>query len=102
VFLKMTAAQRMFAPMKESRHRNYVLPASLAPRGLSRVQASAYIGVSPSTFDQLTGDGRMPRPARIGRRLIWCRRQLDRALDELFNEPERGTAASVAAPEFLL
>ena len=30
-----------------------VLPLSLPPRGLSREQSAAYIGVSPSTFDKL-------------------------------------------------
>ena len=30
-----------------------VLPQSLAPRGLSREQAAAYVGISPSLFDML-------------------------------------------------
>jgi predicted DNA-binding transcriptional regulator AlpA len=78
------------------------LPVSLPPRGLSRVAAAAYVGISASLFDGLVAEQRMPKPARIGRRLIWCRRQLDRALDELFNEPQQGTAAGLAAPEFAL
>jgi predicted DNA-binding transcriptional regulator AlpA len=84
-----------------TRHRDF-LPAGLAPRGLSRVEAARYVGISPSVFDGLVAEQRMPRPARLGRRCIWCRRQLDRALDELFNEPERGTAAAIAAPEYAL
>ena len=88
--------------MESHHHKRDVLPAGLVPRGLSRVESARYVGVSPSTFDQLTGDGRMPKPVRIGRRLVWCRRQLDRALDELFNEPQQGVAAAVAAPEFVL
>jgi predicted DNA-binding transcriptional regulator AlpA len=56
-----------------------VLPHSLAPRGLSRVQAAAYIGVSPSLFDALVEDGRMPPPIRINTRVIWDRLQLDEA-----------------------
>ena len=33
------------------------LPPSLAPRGLSRVQASEYIGVGPTKFDELVAEG---------------------------------------------
>jgi predicted DNA-binding transcriptional regulator AlpA len=60
-----------------------VLPTSLAPRGLSRVQAAAYIGVSVSLFDALVKDQRMPRPVRINARLVWDRLQLDEAFAAL-------------------
>ena len=33
-----------------------VLPTSLPPRGLNRVQAAEYIGVSPTKFDELVSD----------------------------------------------
>jgi hypothetical protein len=59
------------------------LPASLAPRGLDRRQAAAYIGVSPSMFDQTVKDGHMPPTKRPGSRTIWDIRQLDRAFDGL-------------------
>ena len=59
--------------------RDHVLPASLAPRGLSRVQAAAYIGVSPSLFDEMVHDERMPKPIRINSRVLWDRMQLDEA-----------------------
>jgi hypothetical protein len=36
-----------------------LLPPSLAPRGLSRSEAAAYIGVSPNLFDAMVKDGRM-------------------------------------------
>ena len=39
--------------------RRSALPPSLPPRGLSRVQAAEYIGVSPSLFDEMVRDGRM-------------------------------------------
>jgi predicted DNA-binding transcriptional regulator AlpA len=42
-----------------------ILPQSLSPRGLSREQAAAYVGISPSLFDALVKDGRMPAPKRI-------------------------------------
>lgn len=56
-----------------------ILPVSLPPRGLSRCEAAAYVGISPSLFDQLVADGRMPRPKRIGARTIWDRQALDLA-----------------------
>src|SRR6516165_5932118 len=42
--------------------------------GLSRIEAAAYIGVSPSTFDKLVVDGRMPQPVRINYRVVWDRK----------------------------
>ena len=59
------------------RERPEVLPTSLAPRGLSRVQSAAYIGVSPTLFDEMVNDGRMPKPKRINGRVVWDRLQLD-------------------------
>lgn len=35
-------------------------PFGVMPRGLSRVQAAEYIGVSRTKFDELVGDGHMP------------------------------------------
>ncbi|MCZ4091668.1 helix-turn-helix transcriptional regulator [Sinorhizobium psoraleae] len=52
-------------------------------RGLNREQASAYIGVSPSLFDEMVADGRMPKPKKANARTIWDRRALDRAFDRL-------------------
>jgi predicted DNA-binding transcriptional regulator AlpA len=60
-----------------------VLPRSLAPRGLSRVQAAAYVGVSPTLFDEMVQDGRMPKPARINARTVWDRLKLDEAFASL-------------------
>lgn len=59
----------------------------LEPRGLSRVKAAAYIDVSPTKFDELVKDGRMPPPKRIDGRKIWDRRKLDEAFEAL---PEDG------------
>ena len=59
------------------------LPLSLAPRGLSRVQAAEYIGVGVTKFDELVDDGRMPRPKRIDGRIVWDRLKLDVAFEAL-------------------
>jgi hypothetical protein len=55
-------------------------------RGLSREDSAAYIGISPTKFDALVADGRMPRPRRIDARKVWDIRQLDLAFDNLPSE----------------
>lgn len=64
-----------------------ILPVSLPPRGLSRVETAAYIGVSPSLFDIMVKDKRMPEPIRINARTIWDRRKVDQAFEALQSEP---------------
>lgn len=63
--------------------RGDALPRNLPPRGLSRPEAAAYIGVSPSLFDMMVRDGRMPRPKSINSRTIWDIRQIDKAFTAL-------------------
>jgi predicted DNA-binding transcriptional regulator AlpA len=60
-----------------------VLPDSLPPRGLSRVQAAEYVGVGVTKFDEMVADARMPRPKRIDGRTVWDRVQLDKAFAAL-------------------
>lgn len=76
--------------MAAARERESVLPRSLPPRGLSRVQAAEYIGISPTKFDELVRDGQMPSPKRIGARAVWDRLQLDNAFAALPDEEETG------------
>lgn len=57
-------------------------------RGLSRVEAAAYIGVSPSLFDEMVDDRRMPNPKSANARKLWDRRKLDRAFDALDDDGE--------------
>lgn len=49
----------------------------------NRTEAAAYIGVSPSKFDEMVRDGRMPPPKRIDTRCVWDSRQLSSAFDKL-------------------
>lgn len=53
------------------------------PRGLSRVEAAQYIGVSPGTFDRLVEDGTMPKPKCIRARRVWDRLAIDMAFTDL-------------------
>lgn len=68
-----------------------ILPASLPPRGLARAQAAAYVGVSPSLFDQMVADQRMPGPKHVNARRIWDRLALDAAFAAL---PDAAEAAA--------
>lgn len=63
--------------MSAPRRKADVLPASLPPRGLSRIESAAYVGVSPTLFDEMVGDGRMPGSKRVNSRVIWDRVALD-------------------------
>lgn len=56
------------------------------PRMLSREQAAAYLGVSPTLFDAEVAQGIWPQPIRRGAkggRVTWDRHALDRALDAI-------------------
>ena len=59
------------------------LPPTLAPRLINREAAAAYVSVSPTKFDELVRDGRMPRARCIDRRKAWDTRLLDAAVDDL-------------------
>jgi predicted DNA-binding transcriptional regulator AlpA len=59
-------------------------------RGLSRVEAAMYIGISASKFDELVRDGRMPGPKRIDGRKVWDVRDLDMAFDALPDDNDQG------------
>ena len=52
-------------------------------RGLRRPEAARYIGISPSKFDEMVKDGRMPGPKRIDARTVWDRLRLDEAFEAL-------------------
>ncbi|MES0385360.1 MAG: hypothetical protein ABUJ98_12325 [Hyphomicrobium sp.] len=69
--------------------RKDVLPLSLPPRGLKRVEAADYIRVCPTIFDEMVKDGRMPKPKRIGRSVVWDRLQVDIAFNALPDESDR-------------
>lgn len=63
--------------------RREALPPNLPPRGLSREEAAAYVGLSPGSFDKLVQEGGMPPPKRVGARKIWDIRAVDRAFAKL-------------------
>lgn len=52
-------------------------------RMLSRVEAAAYCGVSPSTLDKMLKDGLIPSPLKVYARNLFDRHKLDAALNAL-------------------
>lgn len=58
----------------------------LAPRGLSRIAAAQYVGVSPGTFDKLVAEGIMPKPVAVRSRKVWDRFKVDAAFEDLSSE----------------
>jgi hypothetical protein len=55
-------------------------------RGLSRTEAAAYIGISPSKFDELRKANRIAPPKVLDGRLIFTVERLDEFLDALPDE----------------
>jgi predicted DNA-binding transcriptional regulator AlpA len=53
------------------------------PRGMRRETAARYVGVSTTKFDEMVADGRMPKPKRVDKAVIWDRIQLDAAFSDL-------------------
>ena len=60
-----------------------LLPPFCMPRGLSRLQAANYVGVSPTLFDRAVHQGKMPKPFRLYGRVLWDIRKLDAAITAL-------------------
>lgn len=61
------------------------MPRSLpiTPRGLRRIDAAAYVGVSPSKFDEWVLDGRMPAGKAVDGCVLWDIRALDAYFDAI-------------------
>jgi|KBSSwiStaDraftv2_1062776.scaffolds.fasta_scaffold7182140_1 hypothetical protein len=55
----------------------------LCPRGLSRDQSAAYVGVGVTKFNEMVEDGRMPPPKHVDGRVIWDRYLLDQSFEQL-------------------
>lgn len=70
--------------MREIQARSRVRP--MIRRGLSRLEAAAYIGISPSKFDELRKANRIPPPKVLDGRLIFTTERLDEFLDALPDE----------------
>ena len=52
-----------------------------SPAGLRRVDAAAFVGLSPTHFDRAVHEGAMPQPRNICGVNVWSVRKLAEALD---------------------
>jgi excisionase family DNA binding protein len=59
-----------------------------APRGLSADEAARYIGVGRTMFEELVARRKMPRPKRVGARVIYDRFEVDACFSELDSAPQ--------------
>jgi len=67
----------------EQQHRSHV-PTGAWPRGLNADQAAAYVGLKRTKFLDEVKAGIWPAPLKFfGKRTVWDRHLLDRALDNL-------------------
>jgi len=80
--------------------RHFALPPTLAPRGLSREEAAAYIGVSAGLFDLMVSRREMPGPKKIGARRVWDRVLLDRAFAAIPSSGDDADAPSDGWDDF--
>jgi hypothetical protein len=75
------------------------LPLGVVPRGLSRVQAAEYVGVSPGTFDAWAKDRKIA--FRIGKRVLYDRYRIDAEMDDMLDAaaetPDRWKVRGLAA-----
>lgn len=72
---------------------------SYPPRGLSREEASRYVGVGTTKFDEMVKAGRMPKPKRIDSRLVWDRIALDIAFADIPDDGHRNFFDGLYAAE---
>jgi hypothetical protein len=63
------------------RHCGGSTPAPYPRRGLSRIEAALYLGISPSKFDQLRKDRRVGPARLIDGRKVWDVKELDFAFE---------------------
>lgn len=68
----------MLSPSRPTR-----LPPNLPPRLICREAAAEFVGISPTKFDEMVRDGRMPAPRRIDSRVLWDVAALNRSVDRL-------------------
>ena len=52
-------------------------------RGLRRHEAANYLGVSPSLFDQLIVENKMPKPIKLRACSVWDVHELDVSFDAM-------------------
>lgn len=74
-------------------------PAAALPRLLDAKCAAFYVGLSTTTFLARVDAGAYPGPRQDGRRRLWDRAQLDRAIDGARAVAHSGLSAEFIDPD---
>lgn len=72
-------------------HANDNARGGITPRGLRRVDAARYLGISPSHFDAQRKAGNIPAPRNMLGVVLWDRNDLDRLFDDYAAEEQTET-----------
>ena len=62
---------------------------AIQPRGLRRIEAAGYVGVSPTKFDEMVRRGDMPSGFLVDSIRLWDRQDLDVCFGLLKDEAEQ-------------
>lgn len=73
--------------MSKVGRRSVIMPPTLVPRGLSRDEAAAYLGIGATLFDDLVKEGAFPGGKALRGAVRWDRLELDVAFEKL---PRKG------------
>jgi predicted DNA-binding transcriptional regulator AlpA len=72
----------------------FPLPPTLAPRGLTREEAAAYLGIGTTLFDDLVKSGLLPAPHKLHGAVRWDRLEVDDAFEKM---PRNGQGPAAEA-----
>ena len=93
-----TVIESKLSGAADSAHKPHIIrEPRIMPRGLSRLEAALYLGISPSKFDQLRNDGRVPPARLIDSRKVWDVRELDLFFEELPRDDDGQSAVNTWA-----
>ena len=82
----LVAAAEALEKLGNTRERAHKAPTP--KRGLTRVEAASYVGISPTTLDRLVTQGKLPKPLKAFSRRIWDINALDAAFEALAGTPD--------------
>lgn len=68
-------------------------PLYYPPRALGREEAARYLGIGLTKFDELVAESVLPKPKRLGRRVLWDRVQLDLFFTDLPQDDDESLQA---------
>lgn len=90
----------MSGALSKAAARELLVSAGITPRGIKLEEAAAYVGLSPSAFEDAVKAGRFPQPLRFGgsdrkaARKVWDKAALDDAMDVLSGRVAKRTPSA--------